>query len=46
MTATAPGEINVGDVMPDVTLRDLNDQRVGTGGYRGRPLLIFMWATW
>lgn len=46
MTLTTASEINVGDVMPEVALRDLNDQRVSTGGYRGRPLLIFMWATW
>ncbi len=46
MTVTAPVEIEIGDVMPDVTLRDLNGQHISTVAYRGKPLLIFMWATW
>ena len=46
MTLTASSAIHVGDVMRDVTLRDLNGQLLSTGAYRGRPLLIFMWATW
>ena len=36
----------VGDLMPDVELRDLEGRALGIGDFRGRPLLVFMWASW
>jgi hypothetical protein len=35
-----------GDVMPDVQLRDLDGHLRRLSDSRGRPLLIFMWASW
>jgi len=36
----------VGATMPDVSLRDLDGRVRHLADYRGRPLLIFMWASW
>ena len=36
----------VGDLMPEVELSDLDGQARRLGDFRGRPLLIFMWASW
>jgi hypothetical protein len=35
-----------GGVMPDVALRDLDGRERRLADFRGRPLLIFMWASW
>ena len=44
MTVTEP--LTVGAAMPDVGLRDLDGQVRRLADFRGRPLLIFMWASW
>jgi hypothetical protein len=36
----------IGDVMPEVELPDLDGRTRCLGEFRGRPLLIFMWASW
>ena len=36
----------VGATMPDVSLRDLDGRVHRLADYRGRPLLVFMWASW
>ena len=47
MTMIEPDtRLAVGDVMPDVELRDLDGNVRRLSGSRGRPLLIFMWASW
>jgi hypothetical protein len=38
--------LGVGDVMPDVTLVDLEGRPRRLAETRGRPVLIFMWASW
>jgi peroxiredoxin len=40
------GRLAIGDLMPDVELRDLDGQPRRLSDFRGRPLLIFMWASW
>jgi hypothetical protein len=36
----------VGDPLPDLTLRGLNDQPVSLRTLHGKRSLIFMWASW
>ena len=38
--------LKVGDVHPDFALTDLKGRSVRLGDYRGKHLLIFMWASW
>jgi len=40
------GRLAVGDAMPDVALPDLAGRALRVGDFHGRPLLIFMWASW
>lgn len=35
-----------GTELPDLTLRDASDQPVALHSYRGKPLVINIWATW
>lgn len=35
-----------GDPMPAITLPDVHGQAVDLAGFRGRPLLINVWASW
>jgi thiol-disulfide isomerase/thioredoxin len=44
--ARTPGELQIGDVLPNVTLRGLNGPARPLAEYRGRPLLINVWASW
>lgn len=45
-SAKTPGEVAVGDRLPEATLRGLNgpDQRLSA--FQGKPLLINVWASW
>jgi peroxiredoxin len=43
---TVTEALDVGATMPDVSLRDLDGQVRRLADYRGRPVLIFMWASW
>jgi hypothetical protein len=44
---TGPADsLAFGDVMPEVELPDLDGRARRLGDFRGRPLLIFMWASW
>ncbi len=38
----------IGDLAPDVVLASADDlsRRIRVSDYRGRRLLIFMWASW
>jgi peroxiredoxin len=36
----------VGDLMPEVELRDLDGRLRRLDAFRGRPLLLFLWASW
>lgn len=41
-----PGTLQIGDVLPNVTLHGLNGPARPLAEYRGRPLLINVWASW
>ena len=41
-----PGEVPIGGALPDVTLQGLNGPSRRLAEYRGRPLLINVWASW
>jgi thiol-disulfide isomerase/thioredoxin len=45
-SARRPGELPIGGLLPDLTLRGLNGPARRLGAYRGRPLLINVWASW
>jgi peroxiredoxin len=36
----------IGDRLPDLPLHDLAGRALRIGEFRGRPLLLFMWASW
>ncbi len=38
--------INLGDTHPEFALPDLDGHTVRLSDYRGKQLLIFMWASW
>lgn len=38
--------VNVGDEAPDFTLRSLDGNDVSLSDYRGKKLIVFMWASW
>ena len=42
----AESRLKVGDHAPDFTLSDQNGHTVHLADYRGKNLLIFMWASW
>jgi thiol-disulfide isomerase/thioredoxin len=45
-SAATPGEIAIGGVLPDVTMKGLIGPARNLGVYRGKPLLINVWASW
>ncbi len=45
-TATTAGAAVVGQPAPDFTLRDLNGQEVRLSDWRGRVVVLNLWATW
>ena len=38
--------VKVGDVAPDFALRSLDGEEVKLSDYRGKRLVLFMWASW
>jgi thiol-disulfide isomerase/thioredoxin len=47
VTAQAPTPlVAVGDVLPDVVMSGLNGPSKPLSSYRGRPLIINVWASW
>ena len=44
--AAAVSEVPVGAVLPDVRLEGLNGPPQQLAGFRGRPLIINVWASW
>jgi thiol-disulfide isomerase/thioredoxin len=44
--ARAPGEVPIGGVLREATLQGLNGPPRRLSEYRGRPLLINVWASW
>ncbi len=43
-TVTRP--VKEGDQAPDFTLRSLDGDDVSLSDYRGKRLVLFMWASW
>lgn len=47
MQASAdPQLVNVGGQLPDLLMRGLNGPSASLGRYRGKPLIINVWASW
>lgn len=44
--ADTPGEVPIGGVLREVTLQGLNGPSRRLAEYRGRPLIINVWASW
>jgi thiol-disulfide isomerase/thioredoxin len=44
--AATPGEVQVGETLRDATMRGLNGPSKKLSDFRGRPLLINVWASW
>ena len=44
--ARTPGEVEVGQTLPDATMQGLNGRSRRLSEYRGRPLVINVWASW
>lgn len=44
--APSTGEVRVGEVLPDAPLNGLNGRSRRLADYRGRPLIINVWASW
>ena len=46
VAAKTPGEVEVGSVLREATLRGLNGPDQKLSGFRGKPLIINVWASW
>ena len=46
MTVQAKRTVHVGDEAPNFTLPSLNGEEVRLSDYRGKKLVLFMWASW
>jgi len=44
--AATPGEVAVGSVLRDATMRGLNGPDQKLSAFRGKPLVINVWASW
>jgi thiol-disulfide isomerase/thioredoxin len=42
----APGPVAVGHALPDVIMAGLNGPQRSLASYRGRPLIVNVWASW
>jgi thiol-disulfide isomerase/thioredoxin len=42
----APGPVAVGHALPDVVMTGLNGPRRSLASFRGRPLIVNVWASW
>ena len=43
---TAQHMVKVGDAAPDFALSSLDGEEVKLSDYRGKRLVLFMWASW
>ncbi len=46
MSQTETIPLTVGEVLPDFTLPDLDGHMHSLTEFRGKKLLVFMWASW
>ncbi|MCH8274903.1 MAG: redoxin domain-containing protein [Armatimonadetes bacterium] len=42
----ASGPIEVGQMVPDVTLTDMDGKAVRLSEFRGKKVILFTWASW
>lgn len=40
------GDVQTGDIAPDFTLKDIDDNIVSLADFRGQPVIVNFWATW
>jgi thiol-disulfide isomerase/thioredoxin len=45
-TAKTPGEVEIGEIIRDATMQGLNGPSRKLTDFRGKPLLINVWASW
>jgi thiol-disulfide isomerase/thioredoxin len=45
-SASTPGEVKVGSVLREATMRGLNGPDQKLSAFRGKPLIINVWASW
>ncbi len=45
-SAKTPGEVDVGEVLRDATMQGLNGPSRKLSEFRGKPLIINVWASW
>jgi peroxiredoxin len=46
MTSTTSNTPRVGDALPPIVLPGLDGRSIRLQDYRGKRLLVFMWASW
>jgi peroxiredoxin len=46
MTSTLSNTPRVGDALPPIALPGLDGRTIRLQEYRGKRLLVFMWASW
>ena len=46
LAQATPGEVPVGGALPDLALHGLSAPNARLGAYRGKPLIINVWASW
>ena len=39
-------KINLGDSVPDFNLNSPDGSKIGISSFCGKPLILFMWASW
>jgi thiol-disulfide isomerase/thioredoxin len=44
--AATPGEVQIGETLPEATMQGLNGPPRKLSEFRGKPLLINVWASW
>ena len=46
MAETANRHVNVGEYAPNFELSSLLDRTIKLSNYRGKKVILFMWASW
>jgi thiol-disulfide isomerase/thioredoxin len=46
LCASTAGEVAIGQILPNATVRGLNGPARSLADFRGRPLIINLWASW